>query len=374
MASKNLWISQAEIMALPTSGAAWNAVKSAADNMPAATGGHTSTHDVYMLALAYVAIRLNDSTYLQKAQTELNKAIGTDTTGGSGALSISRNLCSYVVAADVVALAGPWNDAAKEANFRSWVKSMLTKAHASQGCADNGKITVHKCSIIGKNEVRPNNHGSMAGASRAAADIYIGLDIIGGGYDVTGDADLVRTNQIFRGYVGDRAAYSDFKYGDLFFQSESLPVGINPQGATISFGGSDYNADGIQPDDQRRTPYTFPAPKGSYPWEALQGLVVWAHILRRAGYDAFNYESQAILRAVNWLTFENQNPLGGDDKFQAPLLDFIYGTSFWNGSTVGFGKNMGWTDWTHSGAAPPVGDTTPPMTPDTLTIIAQREV
>ena len=45
-----------------------------------------------------------------------------------------------------------------------------------------------------------------------------------------GDAtELANTAQVFKGYLGDRASYADFKYGDLSWQADpSKPVGINP--------------------------------------------------------------------------------------------------------------------------------------------------
>ena len=345
--TKGIWISQNEIMALPTTGSYWQAVKNAADNIPAARGGHNSNHDVRTLAAALVAVRLNSSSYLQKTQKNLQAAIGTDQDGNS--LSISRNLASYVIAADIIGYAEP--------NFKNWVRSMLTKSHNGGGCADNGKITVPKCSIIGKHEVRPNNHGAMAGASRVAADIYLG-----------DSADLQRAAKIFHGYVGNRSVYKDFVYGEKSWQDNpSQPVGINPQGAVKN----GLSIDGVQPDDQRRCGgfnATNPC-KGSYTWEGLQGLLVQAYILHRAGFPAFEWENQALLRAYQWLYGPNDNPASGDDKFQLALVDFIYGTNFWNGSTVGSGKNMGWTDWTHGpgrGSSPV--DETPPSPPTALRI------
>jgi len=75
---------------------------------------------------------------------------------------------------------------------------------------------------------------------------------------------------------------------------------------------------------------------------------VQAAILHRAGYDTFNWGDKAILRAFQWLYNEANFPAVGDDTWELPLVDYYYGTEFWDGSATRCGKNMGWTDWTHA--------------------------
>src|SRR6185295_5158219 len=142
--------------------------------------------------------------------------------------------------------------------------------------------------LISTHDVRPNNWGTHAGASRVAADLYLG-----------DKADLAKAAQVFKGWLGDRTAYAGFTYGDTSWQADpSKPVGINPKGATKS----GHNIDGVLPDDQRRAGgFTWPAPSENYVWEALQGALAQAVILDRAGYAAFEWQDQALLRAVTWL-------------------------------------------------------------------------
>jgi hypothetical protein len=101
--------------------------------------------------------------------------------------------------------------------------------------------------------------------------------------------------------MGDRSAYTGFKFGDLSWQDDqSKPVGVNPKGSTIS----DVNVDGVILDDARRCGEFIPsiAPcKTNYMWEGLQGAVAAAELLHRAGYPAFEYSDRAILRAIEWL-------------------------------------------------------------------------
>ena len=63
------------------------------------------------------------------------------------------------------------------------------------------------------------------------------------------------------------------------------------------------SVDGVLPEDQRRTgEFAWPAPKGSYPHEGLQGAVVASVILHRAGVLTFNAGDRALERAERWLT------------------------------------------------------------------------
>ncbi len=321
-----IWINPQELAALPTAGPAWDQIyKIANSDFGVAVGGHNDNHDTYTLAQALVAARLNDATLKKKVVANLLSAIGSDKNGN--ALSISRNLTSYVIAADVIDFVA--FDPASEAKFRQWVYQMITIEHAAAGCGPSG------CSIPGKQEDRPNNHGTMAGAARAAASIYLG--------DST---QLTRTAIVFKGYLGDRATYSKFYFGELSWQSDpTRPVGINPVGA-VKNGNS---VDGVLPDDQRRGgTYSWPPPHESYVYEGLQGAVVCATILNRFGFDVWNWENRALLRSYEWLYNVCKFPAGGDDIFQLPLVDYAYGTHYWNGSPVGNGKNMGWTSWTHA--------------------------
>jgi len=323
-----IWISPEEIMALPTSGPAWEKLKKLADSdFGKAKGGHNDNHDVYTYGQALVAVRLNDDTYRAKVAANVISAIGSEDNGN--VLSLARNLIGYVIAADLIDLKN--FDPAKDAQFREWLAMVRHKELGGQGTL----ITIH--------EKRPNNFGTHATAARAAAAIYLG-----------DQADLERTAQVFKGWMGDRSSYAGFKYGDLSWQADpNNPVGINPVGATKQ----GRNIDGVLPDDQRRGgKFKWPPPKENYVYGALQGALAAANILHRAGYDAFNWENRALLRAYNWLhNVANFSPVG-DDRWQLPMVDYIYGTNFWDGSLVKVGKNMGWTDWTHGerGTATPI--------------------
>jgi hypothetical protein len=156
--------------------------------------------------------------------------------------------------------------------------------------------------------------------------------------------EIQRTARVFRGWLGDRTAHAGFKYGELDWQGNpQRPVGINPKGATRN----GQNVDGVLPDDMRRGgPLRFPPGKTKYVWEALQGAIVQAEILYRAGYDTWEWEDRAILRAVEFL-YRIGWKAEGDDTWQIWLVNRRYGTSLPTSDKARPGKNMGWTDWTH---------------------------
>jgi hypothetical protein len=90
-----------------------------------------------------------------------------------------------------------------------------------------------------------------------------------------------------------------------------------------------------------------------YAWEALQGAVVQAELLWRAGHDAWGWQSRALLRAATYL-HQLDARVGGwwaaaDDTWQPWLLNHAYGTSLPAESPAALGKVMGFTDWTHGG-------------------------
>ncbi len=327
-----IWISSAEIANFPTSGSLWDNLKAEADQ---ATGTpNLSNQDdpvnVRVLAKAIVYARTQQENYRQDVISAVNAAMGTE--AGARALALGREIAAYVIAADLVGL-----PPADDATFRSWLSGVRTYP-----------TTGGPASLIESHEDRPNNWGTHAGGSRIAIAAYL-----------NDTQEIARCAQVFKGWLGDRNSYANFSYGDLSWQSDqSNPVGINPQGATIQ--GQDV--DGVLPDDQRRAgSFSWPPTKENYVYEALQGVLAQAVILSRLGNDVWNWENQAILRAYQWLytnhfkvqindstfLYDQSFPAEGDDRWQLPLIDYFYGTNFWDGSPTSGGKNLGWTCWTH---------------------------
>lgn len=316
-----IWLSEQEIAALPTSGQAWDVVVKWANQ---ATGdanleNQDSPANVQCLAAALVYARTSDASALGKVKAFLIKIAGGLPLGR--ALALGRELCAYVISADLIDL--PAVDGALDSRFSIAIEKLLT-APTSGGPA----------SLVECHNVRPNNWGTHAGASRIAVALYLG-----------DQAELDKAAQVFHGWLGDRSAYAGFTYGALDWQSDQArPVGINPVGATIQ----GHSVDGALPDDMRRGGgFKWPPAPTGYPWEALQGALVQAQLLTRAGYPAWEWCDKALLRAAKFLYGINW-PATGDDGWQPWLLNAAYGTSFPTVASASPGKNMGFTQWTHS--------------------------
>ncbi len=340
--TRNIWVDRTTIQSLPTTGAAWEGVVSEARALSGSANirDNSNDHDVETLGGALYAVRMNDQNMKTKVETALKSAIGSER--GGSTLALGRSLQSYVIAADVIGY--------RDAGFVKWVSDVRTLE------LDRTLVSTH--------EDRPNNWGTHAGASRVAADLYLG-----------DKADLGRAVSVFRGWLGDRSAYAGFSYGDLDWQADpSKPVGINPTGSKID----GRNVDGALPDDQRRGgDFEWPPPQENYAWEAMQGTVVTAVLLDRAGYPSFDWSDRAIGRAATWLYDSARFPAEGDDTFIPFLLDYGLGTSYSDGLTARSGKGMGFTDWTHGERGTVSPNTTPvetrPTTAPTTTTEAPAE-
>jgi len=310
-----VWISVPEIQRLPMEGEAWRALRATADKpLPAPDlAGRDNNCDVACLAKALVHARTGEPRMRDEVLAVLQKAIGSERTGD--VLSLGRNLPGYVIAADLVGL-----PPVLEKRFRSWLELAL-----SEELAGTTLRAVH--------EQRPNNWGTHAGAARAVVARYLGKT-----------HELERVAQVFRGWLGERSFYDGFDFGDLEWQAErERPVGINPRGAVRD----GHSLDGVLPDDQRRGGgFSWPPPKENYVYEALQGALVQAVVLWRAGYDVWEWGDRALLRAALWLEREADFPAQGDDTWQPYVINHFYGADLRFESPSRPGKNVGWTDWT----------------------------
>lgn len=325
--SKGIWISAQELASLPTSGKAWDNLRSEANKSTGTPDVSNQNDDVNVrvLAKALVYARTGDESYRQEVIDACMKAIGTER--GGRTLALGRELIAYVIAADLVGL-----PAQEDQTFRAWLKETLTESLSGK-------------TLIETHEVRPNNWGTHAGASRVAVAVYLGAQ-----------NELERCAQVFKGWLGDRSSYSGFDYGDLSWQADpSKPVGINPKGATKN----GHNIDGVLPDDQRRAGgFTWPPPKENYVYEALQGALAQAVILYRQGYDVWNWQDKALLRAFQWLHDEANFAASNDDSWEPHIINYYYGTNFPAPVPSNPGKNVGWTDWTHGSGNDPGGSPT----------------
>ena len=340
--SKGILISRDEIALLPASGQAWGYLKGKADQawrQPDITN-QDDEENVRVLARAFVAVRLGltgaGGPYRDSVIRSCMAIIGTE---GGRTLALGRELMAYVVAADLVGL--PAED---ETRFKAWLGPVRRKNL-------DGKT------LISTHEVRPNNWGTICGASRAACAVY--LDDL---------SDLNRSALVFRGWLGDRAAYSGFTYGDLSWQSNpAAPVGINPAGSQIQ----GHLVDGALPEEMRRSgDFRWPPPKENYAYTGLEGAVLQAVILARFGFpEVWAWQSRAMGRAFRWLNREANYPATGNDCWMVPIINFVEGTN-WSQTTIPapLSRAVIGGDWWYASAKGAGGTTPSPETPKSFRV------
>ena len=311
------------------SGAAWTSLKASADGtLPAPElYNQDSQHPVQTLAVALVWARTGQSSYRTKAAAAVASIIVTGPVN-SGAqdgrsLALGRNLAAYVFAADLIDLRT--HDPTADQQFRTF----LTAARTWTNLEGRSLIECH--------EDRPNNWGTMCGASRIAADLYLGDTV-----------DLARAVLVLRGYLGDRAAWSAFTYAAdaaSWMCDATQPRPLNPAGCTRD--GHDLSGAPVD-DVQRGGPYTWPPTATNYAWGGFSAAAVQAELLHRAGYPAYQWENQAVRRALAFLESSMASSQSNPTEWLPWLVNARYGTSFTAVTPTGFGRLVGWTDYTHA--------------------------
>lgn len=321
----DIWVSREALKQLPTTGPAWAQLKARADEAAGAPNLSDQDSDVgiRVLAKALVFARTGQEHYRTEVRAALEVITFGNTEDGGRTLALGRGLLAYVIAADLIDLHN--YNPALDNEFRGKLRGLLTKPLEGWGSPRTLQET---------HELRPNNWGTNAGASRIAVALYLGDKV-----------ELARSARVFQGYLGDLAAYNQFEYADdlSWHPDPARPLGVNPPGASKD----GHSIDGALPEEMRRGgPFQWPPLPTNYPWAALQGSVVQAALLQRAGYPAWEWQNKAMRRSVQFL-YTIGWPAQGDDEWIMPLINCVYHTNFPVETAARPGKIMGWTDWTH---------------------------
>lgn len=333
---KGIWLTPAEIKSLPNTGPAWEAMKAEATGSwsTPSLSNQDSKANCQVLAGAYYAVHTGSLSMVEKVRAAVKKIPATI---GGRTLALGRELPAYVIAIDLVG----WATQAEEDSFKSFLRSARTKEL-------DGKT------LISTQEVRPNNWGTQASFALVVVDIYLG-----------DGAGLARRAQVFRGWLGDRAAYAGFTYGALDWQAnQKLPVGINPKGSQID----GHSVDGALPEEMRRhhsdaEEFVWPPPCENYVWTGYTPALAAAWVLSRvpAYADVFSWSDAALLRAIRWQHAEADCPAEGNDVGTSWLANSIFGSTFRVSSPASMSREIAWLDWTH---AKPWKPAPPPPDPD----------
>lgn len=283
-----------------TSLAWWELLRRADQAAVPACWNQNSGAEIILQAAAMVWLATGDTAYREKAIAGCLAAIGTEVDPSTGArassLALGRNLGGYVIAADLAGLAEVAS-AEDAARFATWIREMIHTLNS------DGRDLV----LCGR--VRANNWGTCANVSLLAAYAYLG-----------DEQAFQSVAAICQSLLGARWIYTgwEWKYDWSWHADATEPVGINPAGTRKPWDnpylpemiGQTYSIDGVLPEEMRRwdgVVYIAPPPSEGYAWEGLQGYVAQAHILSRAGYPAWEWEDQALRRAVDWLHAEPVN-------------------------------------------------------------------
>ena len=336
-----IWTSPQELAAKPMSGPAWEAVlagaqRSISDTDLSDQDNHTG---VFVLARAILFGRAPQQfpDYDNAAIAAIEELVARGNPGGR-TLAWGRNITAYVLAADLIGY--------RTAAFEQYLADLADKWECSQITSPYRRG--RKATLREMFEKRPNNWGAHAFAALAAIYRYLGK---------TDDLAAIRAYWI-QAVTGPKPPGLDYG-GDNskgWHVVEDDPRWINPHGA----GKCGIDLDGIIPDDMDRgaafscdrdeKDFTYTG----YAWEGLQGLIVAARILERAGMPIWDAGDQALFRAAYAL----QVRLGSlNSRWQATsnnsgwllvFLDAAYGTD-WAKSLDskpkvkwGYGRGAGW--------------------------------
>lgn len=314
-----LWLSQNELDKLPSSGKAFEALKSAAMSSwgTARLDDNNAAHDVKTLAGAIYAAKTKDESMRQKVITGLKSAMQSPL---SRALELSRGLQSYIIAADLIGYQDP--------GFKAFVKEVVYKN--IQGHSGSG--------LFGTAVKSPNNWGGHARSSLAAAALYLN--------DQAMKDAVIKAHKEF---IGEVVTSPQMVYTSTAWHFDtSKKAGINRANAGLFSG--------VLPEDWRRDEAFDPktvtsledmkALSTGYAWEGMQGALVTAVILHRAGLVPMSAGDHAIVRALDRLYSIEQYP-ESDDTWIPYLANYYTGKTYSHGGS-GVGKGIGYTDYTHS--------------------------
>ncbi|MBA4156697.1 MAG: Ig-like domain-containing protein [Gemmatimonadetes bacterium] len=349
-----IWISKAELDALPMSGTAWSGtgeLKHTADASwkPEPVEQKGQVFHLQALAGALVYARLSPDPSAEAYRKKVVQAI-RDVMAFPDDLSAAisypnRFLGTWAITADLINLKE--HDPALDTQFRAWLTYKLDVKYSNK--------------TVRTQMAHANNQGSWATFSLAAASAYLG-----------DRATLDQLAQRYRRWLGDTSVAFSLKWTGSTQSWQVNPsnsatwVGINSKGAKRD----GYNFDGIQPSDQNRgapeayEPTNFPNDFSSvrYNETSLHGVLGAVLILHRAGYtDLVDGSDQAVLRAAKWIKYAADSfPAKGYEYFTGPheatrpLINYFYPSASLpstrertqlSGSAYGYA----WTYWTHAG-------------------------
>lgn len=376
--TKNIWITQAEVNALPASGTPYGRVYTAANAAwPAFTiadqdAGFSGS---YLYAGALMWMRKGDSIMRAKVRDGIMSALancpidGTpESVANNYAYSPARFILGLVISADMIDLGS--YDPTSNATFVNWLTKVRTAQLRTPQTGEGFWI----------NQMHETNASTTIanGTARLAASLYIG-----------DAADVDNCYRLFKAYT-DQSYYrgrsvqfvGPSSVGDYYYwcfpnicptsiwryrptwvctDTSSWTI-ISPlcvkteeaDGDTATIDGAVVNqVSRRNGSGGGRYEFTWPpdATGCMYSWVQIAAYTQQAELLYRAGYPAYEDNGKGLMRMLNFMTRAGgtcATPEYPEQYWIGWLANKRYGSNFFPTiACTGHAHNCYWTDWTH---------------------------
>jgi hypothetical protein len=318
---EGIWLNEEEVEALPPLPA--EILEWAERSIRIRIGDQDNQADAVVVAAAYACLKTGEEHHCERAREILQEVSSVDVLGRK-TLALNRNLAGYVVAADLIDYRDP--------AFSKWLQELIHK--------ETWNAWTDEWSVYHTAMAEPTNGGCHARAAVTAVALY-----------TEDEALLNEVANRFHDWLGRSGEGWLWDMDESWWQSEQDPAlynGVNPAGATLLIDGDVRNVDGVLPEDMKRSGRPeYPFAEEGYVRECQQGMVATAWMLQRAGYPAFEWQDQAVLRSFRWFVEEAEGEYSGDDAGLPYLIRYVYGVDY-TSDIARPGKNgLGFYDWTH---------------------------
>lgn len=318
-----MMISRSDLMALPTSGAAWDSLKSSADaNATPDLCNQDNKADVNALAAGIVYARTGNETYKTKVISLINAAMASQRNGCNNAiLAMGRQLGGYVLAADFVGYRDP--------AFISWLETIV-----NQNVGGHSRWYVLRFTAYDS----ASNWGVHALTSVTTVDIFLNRTA-----DIEKDWKVFSSYGVPYGWPFNKASSYNEQWSCIPTGSTgNLPIAINT--ACIKNG---INLDGAPVEDSSRSPF---GSYSTYIHESLQGYAVMAQLWNRTGREGWTVNNSQVCRAAQFGNRAGKLNDSSVSYFVAHMANKFCGLNLPTKTPTSGGRMFGFSDYLYQNA------------------------